>query len=332
MKFFTEQLQKPVRENLPEKQQETMRKAVRLEWISVGFLIATVALVGVVAGQSQAMRSAWVEDLLSLVPPLVFLFASRIIRLAANRKQPYGYHRAIAVGHQVAALALLMMGGLLVVESVSSLIRQDKPPIGLVIIWGHDIWSGWLMIAVMAITTIPMVSLGRKKMRLAEELHDKLLFADADMSKADWGTAVATSVGILGIGIGLWWADAAAALVVSVSIVKDGITNIKAAVSGLSDARATRFDNSGVHPLTQEVENFARTVEWVSEARARVRDQGHIFHTEMFVVPVVDYVPTPEETHQLAEQIEHLDWKLQDTVVVVVKDLDPEQVPPPAKN
>ena len=167
-------------------------------------------------------------------------------------------------------------------------------------------------------------------MKLAEKLHDKLLYADADMAKADWGTAIATSVGILGIGIGLWWADAAAALVVSVSIVKDGITNIKAAVTGLSDARATRFDNSAVHPLTEEVEKLARSVGWVADARARVRDQGHIFHTEMFVVPVKGNAPTTEDTAQLAKQIEDLDWKLQDTVVVVVGELDPHQVPPPS--
>lgn len=330
MKFGISLLRKPTRDNLPEKQQETMRQAVRLEWITIGFVLFTVALVGLVAGQSQAMRSAWVEDMLSLVPPVVFLLASRIIRVAANRKQPYGYHRAIAVGHQVAALSLLIMGGLLVFESISGLIAREKPPIGITVIFGQDIWAGWLMIAVMAITTIPMVALGRKKMKLAEKLHDKLLYADADMAKADWGTAIATSVGILGIGIGLWWADAAAALVVSVSIVKDGITNIKAAVTGLSDARATRFDNSAVHPLTEEVEKLARSVGWVADARARVRDQGHIFHTEMFVVPVNGNAPTTEDTAQLAKQIEDLDWKLQDTVVVVVGELDPHQVPPPS--
>lgn len=127
-----------------------------------------------------------------------------------------------------------------------------------------------------------------------------------------------------------WWADAAAALVVSVSILKDGITNIKAAVTGLSDTRATRFDNSDVHPLTDDVEKLARSVARVAESRARVRDQGHIFHTEMFVVPVKGTIPSPGQPAQLTKQIGELDWKLQDTVVVVVEKLDPNQVPPPA--
>lgn len=152
------------------------------------------------------------------------------------------------------------------------------------------------------------------------------------MAKADWGNAAATAIGVLGIGLGFWWADSIVALVISVSIVKVGVTNIKAAVSGLSDARATRYDNSESHPLTEEVEQLARETGWVLQARARIRDQGHIFHTEMFVVPVSNYVPTPEETAHLRNQIEELDWKLQDTVVAVVEDLDNQQVPPSDEN
>lgn len=332
MKLGMDKLRKPHHDRLPEKLQDTMRKAVRLEWITIGFVGVTIILVGIVAGQSQAMRSAWVEDMLSLVPPVAFLIASRIIRLASNRQQPYGYHRAIAIGHQAAALALLIMGGLLVFESISALIKQEKPPIGVVVLFGQDIWMGWLMVIVMTITAIPMVILGRMKLRLAKELHDKLLYADADMAKADWGTAAATVIGVLGIGLGFWWADSIAALVISVSIVKDGITNIKAAVSGLSDARATRYDNSEAHPLTEEVEQLARETGWVLEARARIRDQGHIFHTEMFVVPMTDYVPSPAETAHLRTQIEELDWKLQDTVIAVVEKIDVEQVPLSSNN
>src|SRR5690625_2674094 len=100
---------------------------------------------------------------------------------------------------------MLLMVGLLVFESISALIRQEKPPIGVVVLFGQDMWMGWLMIVVMAISAIPMVILGRIKLRLAKELHDKLLYADADMAKADWGTAAATIIGVLGIGLGFWW-------------------------------------------------------------------------------------------------------------------------------
>src|SRR5699024_10868535 len=113
MKLGMAKLKQPPHDQLPRQPQETMRKAVRMDQVTSGFVILRFEVLGAVAGQSQAMRSAWVEDMLSLVPPLAFLIASRVVRLASNRRQPYGYHRAIAIGHQAAALALLVMGGLL---------------------------------------------------------------------------------------------------------------------------------------------------------------------------------------------------------------------------
>ena len=65
------------------------------------------------------------------------------------------------------------------------------------------------------------------RMKLARELHDKVLFADAKINKADWLTAVAGMAGVLGIGLRLWWADAAAAAVISIDIVHDGFANLR---------------------------------------------------------------------------------------------------------
>ena len=80
--------------------------------------------------------------------------------------------------------------------------------------------------------------LGRAKLKLSETLHDKVLYADADMNKADWTTGVAAIAGIVGIGIGWWWADSVAALLISLSIVRDGLRNLKGAVAALMDTRA----------------------------------------------------------------------------------------------
>ncbi|NLZ56800.1 MAG: cation transporter [Corynebacterium sp.] len=314
-------------EHLPEEQYETLKKAIRYEWITIGVILATVVIVGLVAGQSQAMKSAWSEDIISLVPALAFLIAIRILRHPPSREHPYGPHRAIAVAHLVSGLALFVMGCYLIFESVPALIAGEKPPIGTMVLFGHAFWSGWLMITAMVITSTPMVILGRIKIKLARQLHDKVLYADADMAKADWGTGLATIVGVLGIGAGIWWADSVAALVISVSILKDGVTNIAASISGLSDARATQYDDSKPHPLTVEVEDLVQEVDWVEAARARVRDQGHLFHTEMFVVPIRGHQVTLEELTQVRNMIRELDWKFQDVVVVPVSDLDPRMVP-----
>lgn len=301
---------------LPQEQQETLRKAIRLEWITIGFVAITVIMVGLVAGQSQAMRAAWIEDMLAFLPPIAFLIAVRFIRRAPSWHRPYGYHRSIGIGHLVAATALLTMGAMLLFNSISGLVSVDKPPIGITVLFGHEIWSGWLMVTVMAASGIPPVIVGRMKLKLAKKLHDKLLFADADMNKADWSTAVATIIGVLGIGIGLWWMDAAAAIVVSGSIIFDGVNNLRAAVADLSDAHATTFDNKEEHPVVEKTESHVRAVPWVAQAAARTRDQGHVFHVEVFVVPQPGQDPTVAQLRSLRDEIKELDWKNHDVVIV----------------
>ena len=63
---------------LPERQAAALRRAIHLEWATLAFLAVAITLVGIVMGGSQAMRAAWVEDLLSLAPPLAFLIAVRV--------------------------------------------------------------------------------------------------------------------------------------------------------------------------------------------------------------------------------------------------------------
>ena len=59
------------------------------------------------------------------------------------------------------------------------------------------------MIAALATTMPPAILLGRAKLKIAREIHDKVLFADAEMNRADWLTAGAAILGVLGIGAGL---------------------------------------------------------------------------------------------------------------------------------
>lgn len=306
-------------------QQQVLRRAIRLEWITLIWMAVTVGLVALVAGQSQAMRAAWAEDMLSLLPPLAFLVASRRIRKSPDRQHPYGFHRSIGVAHLVAAIALLTMGGYLAIDSVMGLVTVERPPIGLTVLFGHAIWAGWLMVIVMTVTSIGPVILGRMKLEPSEQLHDKVLFADADMNKADWSTAVATIAGVLGVGLGLWWADAVAALVVSLSILRDGVKNLRGSIGGLTDAEARTYDEKEPHPLTREVEVESEKEQWVGEARARVRDEGHVFHVEVFVVPVGGAAPTVQQFAELRDRLHDLDWKLHDIVIAPVPEMPPTQ-------
>ena len=306
---------------LPERQAKVLRRATRLEWITIGFLAITVTLVFLVLGNSQAMKAAWIEDLLSFIPPIAFLIAVRVNRRLPTKTHPYGFHRSVGVGHLVAAVALATMGSYLIVDSGIGLLKAEHPTIGTVELFGVTIWLGWLMIGVMAMTAVPPVVIGRIKLKLAEELHNKVLYADADMNKADWMTAVGTIIGVTGIGIGLWWLDATAAIFIAASILWDGIRNVRAALANLMDERATTFDDKKPHPVAARVNDYLRGLPWVDAVGSRMRDEGHVFHIEAFVVPIDGRTPSLAELEEARQACVDIDWKVQDIVLIPVREL-----------
>lgn len=309
------------RDTLPDEQRAALRRAMRLEWVTIAVLLVTVAAVYAVAGQSQAMKAAWIEDSLSFLPPVAFLVAIRVARLAPSPRFPFGRHRSVGIGHLVAGVALLTMGAFLIVDSGTGLVTGERPPIGVMEIGGHVFWAGWLMIAVMALSCIGPVILGRMKMAPAEALHDKVLYADADMNRADWQTGVATIVGVVGIGLGLWWADAVAALVVSVSIVWDGVYNLRGAIAGLADARPTTFDGRKPHPVLQRIDDELAEVSWACDHGTRVRDEGHVFHVEAYLVPAPGEDVSVDRLADVRRRVSELNWKIEDVVVTAVTEV-----------
>ncbi|MCH1884266.1 cation diffusion facilitator family transporter [Agrococcus sp. ARC_14] len=310
---------------LPEEQARAMRKARTLEWAVLAYTACTITVVALVMGNSQAMRTAWVEDILSTIPQIAFLVALPFVRRAATAKHPYGYHRAMGVGHLVAGVALLAVGANLCFEAISGLVKQEHPPIGTMQLFGVTVWQGWVMVSVMALIVIGPLIYGRMKMRLAKQLNNKLLYADADMAQADWTTNVGSIIGVLGIGMGIWWLDGAAALFISLSILWDGVKNTRASVLDLMDMRATTFDQSEPDPVHGRIDVLLRRRRWVREAASRIRDEGQVLHVEAFVVPRRGTVKVADVDRAVAD-IMALDWRVQDVSVSVVGELDlPEE-------
>lgn len=312
------------RTDLPPEQTKALRSAVRWEWFTIGYTTVTIAVIALVVGNSQAMRTAWIEDMLSLIPQIAFLVALIVVRRRPDRKHPYGMHRAMGVGHLVAGVALLAVGLNLAREAIVGLISGEHPTIGTVVLFGQTIWLGWLMVAVMAVVVVgPIFFYGPAKAKLAPVLHNKLLYADADMAKADWQTTVASIVGVLGVGSGAWWLDGAAAVFISLGIIWDGFRNTKAAIVDLMDQRARTYDSSAPHPLARDIVSYLRSRTWVADAAVRLRDQGQVFHVEAFVVPRRGSVSLRHIT-EVSEGIADLDWKVQDVVIVPAERLPDE--------
>ena len=305
---------------LPRDRQAVYARAVKLEWVTIAYLISAIAAIYATLGASQAMKTAWAEDMLSLIPPIAFLSVSRIRRRSPNERFPYGYHRAVSIAFLCAAVALFVMGVFLLWDALTKLFAFEHPSIGVVQLFGHQIWLGWLMLPALLWSAIPAFFLGRAKLPLAHALHDKVLFGDAKMNKADWLTAGAAMLGVIGIGFGLWWADAAAAGFISLDIIHDGYRNLKAVTGDLMNRRPTLVDDSQADPLPERVRTELLSLDWVSDAVVRMREEGHVFFADAFVVPNSDRDLT-DKVERARRALTALDWRLHDLVIMPVPEL-----------
>ncbi|HEY8465588.1 MAG TPA: cation transporter [Solirubrobacterales bacterium] len=315
----------PSGHELPPEQDRANRKAVRLEWISLVYWLTAIVLLYFTLGQSQAMKAAWVEDILALFPPVAFLIASRFRHRAPSGRFPWGYHRAITVAYAVATVALFALGAYIAIDSIEKLLRGTHPPIGMVEILDIQVWLGWLMLAALAYSGIPPVIFGRMKRPLAEALHDKVLFADAKMNRADWLTAGAAAAGVIGIGLGLWWADSVAALVIAADILHDGQRYLRESISDLMDEWPRTYDEAKPHPAAERVKEEIAAVPWIAEAAVRMREHGHTITGDVWVVPVGTEEALVQRLEDLGERLRKLDWRVHDVVVAPVTSL--EEVP-----
>ncbi|HEX8225038.1 MAG TPA: cation diffusion facilitator family transporter [Allosphingosinicella sp.] len=272
-----------MRRTIPPEIEADLKRAVRLEWWTIAWMASIIVLIGLAMGSSQAMKTAWIEDVLSLVPSLVFLLAVHFERKPPTARFPYGYQRVTSLAFLVAAVALAVMGSVLLVESILSLAKAEHVTVPPVRLLGQEIWLGWLMIAALAYSTIPPVILGRMKLPLARRLQDEVLHTDALMQKADWMTGLAGIAGIIGIGLGYWWADAVAAGIISFSILTDGVTALRIAVAELADGAPRELGSTGVEEEALALE--ARLSELYPGGEVQLRDSGRYILANVCGVP-----------------------------------------------
>jgi cation diffusion facilitator family transporter len=305
----------------PRELEDEFGRARKIEWITIVYLITAIAMMAAVMSNSQAMKTAWIEDILSLVPPVSFLVASKLYTRPSNPDFPYGYHRVISIAFLISSVALTSLGVILLADSLIKLLKVEHATLNSLFFSGKQIWLGYIMIVVMIYSTIPVMILGYRKLPIAKQLFEKNLFTDARMSKANWLTGFATIAGIAGIGIGWWWADPIAAIVICADILNDGLSNIKEATLDLMNQTPHMVENHKIDPVFKKIRKEAEKESWVKTAEVRFRQEGHVYFGEIFIVPSNEENIT-EKLEELRKKIIGMNWRVFDVVITLVKNLE----------
>ncbi|HYD08050.1 MAG TPA: cation transporter [Reyranella sp.] len=288
----------------PKEIRDDMRAARRLEWWNIFWTCTYVAALGLAMGSSQAMRTAWIEDILGLIPPIAFLVGERFEARAADRAFHYGYDRVNGLGFLIAAVALAAVGLFLLKDAVTALAMQEHVSVGSVRIWGRDVWLGWFMLAAQAYACIPPYIIGRMELPLAKRLRDKLIHTDALMNRANWQTGLAGFVGVAGLGFGLWWMDSTAAIVISAGIIWDGWKALRVAASELVDGVPREL---GKDAMSKEAALIAKALKrHFPKAKVLMRETGRYIRAEVVgAKPSAKFDPATFEIDGLEQR-----WRL----------------------
>jgi len=205
----------------------------------------------------------------------------------------------------------------LLAESAAKLIMQEHPTIGLMSVFGYDVWAGWLMIAALIYSIIPPVALGRLKMPVAHAIHDKVLLADATMQKADWLADLAAIAGIIGISFGLWWADAVAAAIISLDVAYDGGSHVLRAMRDLLDQTPRTLDRAEPYPGIGKIREAVLALDWVEQAKVELREEGRLLTGTIYVTPRAG-ADAIERLEEISRAARASDWRVYEPVVALV--------------
>jgi cation diffusion facilitator family transporter len=307
--------------DMPPDKEAALKRAQRIEWWSIFFLLTIILAVGFTMGMSQAMKAMWVEDTVSLIPSSAFLIGTYYRRKQPDDRFPYGYRRAILIAFLAGSVALFGFGLYILGDSVYKLIVAEHPTIQTIELFGHRVWLGWLMIAALIYSVIPPFVLGRMKLPLARELHDKALQTSATIDKGDWLAGLAGVAGIIGIAYGYWWADSVAAAFISFEIVKDGFSSLSNSVAQLMNKRPSDVESKEKDPTVDKVRQELEGLDWVANARVRLREDGDVLTGEAFVVPR-DESNLLDKLKQATDLAHSIDWRLHDVNIVPVRSLE----------
>ena len=126
--------------------------------------------------------------------------------------------------------------------------------------------------------------------------------------------------------------DAAAAALISLSILNDGWRNLRQGIGDLMDeAPLVLGETHALEDLPTRLREAAERLEWVESAGVRLREQGHVLTGEVFVVPRRrDEISASEllaNVSRAGGELAKLDWRLHRLSIVPVSRLD-ERAPP----
>jgi cation diffusion facilitator family transporter len=174
-------------------------------------LTVAKAVVGFSTG-SLAILSEAGHSLIDLGATVMTYFAVRISGKPADEEHHYGHGKVEAVSALAETALLFLLSGVVIWEAIKRLVEHEA----------HIVEASVWAFIVVGISMVVDFFRARALAKTAEKTSSHALEADALHFSSDLWSSLAVFVGLIGVRLGLPWADAVAALVVAVLVCVAG--------------------------------------------------------------------------------------------------------------
>ena len=186
--------------NIDRERKDLLRRARRLEWLTVGWnaVEGIIAVAAALAAGSVALLGFGIDSIVETVSGAVILW-----RIAAERRATDAarIERVEDIARRGVALSLWLLALYVAADATHALVSGDRPSASAV------------GVALLILSVAVMKWLANAKRAVAQDLHSHAMEADAAQTEFCWKLSVVALIGLVANAVlGWWWADPIAAL------------------------------------------------------------------------------------------------------------------------
>ena len=197
-------------ERLNSERKRLLRRAVRLEWLTVGWntVEGAIAVLAAVAAGSVALLGFGIDSFVEAVSGAVILWRIGAERRARDAQRT---NRVEGIARRGVALSLWLLALYVAADATVALVNGERPSASVV------------GVALLVVSVAVMKWLANAKRAMALALHSHAMEADAAQTDFCWRLSVVALLGLAANGLlDWWWADPVAALGLSGLIAAEG--------------------------------------------------------------------------------------------------------------
>lgn len=256
-------------------------------------------------GQSAALIADGIHSLSDLLSDLLVIVAVRLGSREADHEHPYGHRRFETIATVILGLSLIAIGGGIAWAVMARITHPEELPA-----------PNSLGIAVAALSIIINEWLYHYTKRIARKTRSKLLMANAWHQRSDAISSIVVLFGIAAVMLGYPLADAIAAIVVALMVVKIGLNLIFDSVKELVDTSLPPLLVAEIRTVIMGIDG----VEGIHLLRSRQMGEDALIDAHI----VVDSRITVSEGHAIGDIVRDELISRFDDVMDVLVHVDPE--------